>query len=29
VVWDEAAGDLVQEFSKQLAEPCPRKKRTC
>jgi hypothetical protein len=30
VVWDEAArGDLLQEFSKQLAEPCPRRKRTC
>lgn len=30
VVWDEAArGDLVQQFSKELAAPCPRKKRSC
>jgi hypothetical protein len=29
VVWDEGRGDLVQEFSKQLAAPCPRKKRSC
>lgn len=30
VVWDEAArGDLVQEFSKELAAPCPRKRRSC
>jgi hypothetical protein len=29
VVWDEGRGDLVQEFSRQLAEPCPRRKRSC
>jgi len=29
VVWDDSRGDLVQEFSKQLQEPCPRKKRSC
>jgi hypothetical protein len=29
VVWDDGRGDLVQEFSKQLQEPCPRRKRTC
>jgi hypothetical protein len=29
VVWDEGPRDLVQEFSKQLQEPCPRRKRSC
>jgi hypothetical protein len=29
VVWQEGAGDLVQQFSKELAVPCPRRKRSC
>lgn len=29
LVWDDGRGDLVQEFSKQLQEPCPRKRRSC
>jgi hypothetical protein len=29
VVWEEGAGDLVQRFSKDLAAPCPRRKKSC
>jgi hypothetical protein len=29
VVWEEGRGDLVQQFSKELAAPCPKRKRSC
>jgi hypothetical protein len=29
IVWEEGKGDLVQQFSKELAAPCPRRKRSC
>jgi hypothetical protein len=29
VVWEEGKGDLVQQFSKELAAPCPKRKRSC
>jgi hypothetical protein len=29
VVWEEGNGDLVQKFSKELAVPCPKRRRSC
>jgi hypothetical protein len=29
VVWEEGKGDLVQQFSKELAAPCPKRRKYC